>query len=61
MDIRAVEETTTVYMLGARPLYVAAVKLTLAGGEVRTIPVDFPHREEIVARLRAMVSSGKDG
>jgi len=58
-DIEGTEETTTAYtMFPGRPWFVPGLRVVLKSGEVRTFPVDFPDRVEIVARLREMISSG---
>lgn len=56
-DIEAIEEATTPYMMFiGRPFFVPGLRVVLKSGVVRTFPVDFPDRVEIVARLRASVS-----
>jgi hypothetical protein len=55
-DIEAIEEARTPYDLFiGQPFFVPGLRVVLKSGEVRTFPVDFPDRVEIVARLSAMV------
>jgi hypothetical protein len=55
-DIERVDETSTDYMLGLRPVPVPALKLTLKNGSVQTLPLDFPDRDEIMRSLRLRAS-----
>jgi hypothetical protein len=60
-DLAGVFETSTVYMLGARPTFVPAVKLLLRSGVDQTIPLDFDSRDEIVQRLRTIAARSRPG
>ena len=51
-NIAEVAETTVVHLVGFMPIIVPAARLTLTDSRIRTIPVDFPGRSEILARLR---------
>jgi hypothetical protein len=58
-DIDRVEVAETTYaMFVGRPWFVPGLRVILKSGEVRTFPIDFPDRAEIIARLRDMISSG---
>jgi len=54
-DISRVEEVPTIHMPMGRPVKVPGLKLVLRSGEEKVFPIDFPARQELVARLRAMV------
>ncbi len=51
-EIGALQEVSTFYMMGPWPMSVPAVRITLRSGTAHTVPLDFPHREEILAKLR---------
>jgi hypothetical protein len=55
-QIAAFNETSTVHLLGAMPSFVPAVQLVLTNGQVRTVPLDFPDRQKILARLREIIA-----
>ena len=56
-EIRQVDNDSMTYMMGFRPIPVPAIKLTLKDGTVHRLPIDFPDRDEIFARLRSVVNS----
>jgi hypothetical protein len=57
-DMAKVEESRMPYhMFLGRPTVVPGLRVSLKSGEVHTLPLDFPDRADIAARLRAMVSS----
>jgi hypothetical protein len=58
-EIVGVEETSATYMFGFRPVAVPALKLTLRNGVVYTLPLDFPRRDEIVARVKARAGTAQ--
>jgi hypothetical protein len=51
-----VEETSMTYMLGPLPVSTPAIRLILKTGQARCIPIDYPERDEIVARVKAAVA-----
>lgn len=55
-EIVMIEETSTAYMLGARPTFVPAIRLSLNNGASQLIPIDYSERTEILNRLRGMAS-----
>jgi hypothetical protein len=50
-----VEEISTARLFLAKPVTVPGVKFVLKSGEEKIFPIDFPARQEILSRLRAMV------
>ncbi len=58
-DIASIEEMSKVYGFGARQALVPGVKLLLRSGEERVVPLDFPERAKILARLRDSLRSGR--
>jgi hypothetical protein len=58
-EIMAVEECKEMYgIVPWRPIPVFGLRIIMKNGEVRSLPLDFPDREEIFARLRDLVPSG---
>ncbi len=53
--IADVKETWALHLKGAMPIFVPAVQLVLTSAQVRTIPIDFPDRQNILARLREIL------
>jgi hypothetical protein len=54
-DVSRVEESSTVRWFLAKPVAVPGVKFVLKSGEEKIFPIDFPARQEILSRLRAML------
>lgn len=55
-DIARIEETSTTYSRNFRAVPAPAMRLTLRNGSVHTLPIDFPDRNEILAKLRDSVT-----
>lgn len=55
-DVSRIEETPTVRFSMGKPFAVPGLKLVLRSGREEIFPIDFPARQEIVGRFRAMVA-----
>jgi formate/nitrite transporter FocA (FNT family) len=55
-QVTDINETSAVHLMGATPVLVPAVQLVLTGGQIRTVPLDYPDRQMILARLRESIA-----